>query len=104
MRSDEPIDIARFASEHIEDAREAMAESYAFIGTQLVAVLQRTGPVTLPRDYDVRAHGLVVYAEPLPGGAWRVSVIPREESGRDVAADSAAARAAFDRQYVRRDG
>jgi hypothetical protein len=96
-----PVDIATLAGDAYDDAWQAMAESYAMLATELVAVLQRVGPVTLPANYPERADGLVVISEPLPTGAWRCYVIPRDETGIDSEADAARLRAKWKRQYVR---
>lgn len=96
-----PVDIATLAADTYEDAWQAMAEAYAEAATLLVAVIQRTGPVTVPAGYPERAASLVVLTQPLPSGAWRVNVIPREETGVDTSGDAERVRERWRRQYQR---
>jgi hypothetical protein len=96
------IDIAAFAGETYDDAWQAMAESYAEVGTILVALLQQVGPITLPPEAFDRARGHVAYFEPIGrGGAFRCVAIPREEGDVDPEAVERL-RAKWERQYIRR--
>lgn len=96
-------DIAVLAGNATDDPWEAMADSYEFLGRQLVAVLQKTGEVEVPADWVGLTLGFVVAADPLPNGGYRLRAVRRGEVKSDSVDGAQRLSAKWHRLYVRRD-